>query len=180
MTVDCPHCRWKTKLAAPEAPPPVEPAKETRSKAGWVTAVAAFLLLTGGGAFFYWHRQKGQTLRPSQAQLASATKSPAALKSLDVGSTTFSTNDLAVGSITLERATNSTLIYAVGRIKNESERQRFGVRVELDLFNEAGEKIGTASDYLAILEPKREWPFKALVLEKKAVSASFASIKEDQ
>ena len=70
-------------------------------------------------------------------------------------------------------------LFAVGTVKNTSERQRFGLRVELDVLDIDGMKIGTASDYLAILEPKKNWRFKALLLEKNAMSAKLTSITED-
>ena len=180
MAVDCPHCGWKTKLAAPEAPPAVEPVQEQRSAAGRVALALAIFVLVGAGAFFYLRWERGHTPAGPQASPISGTNSAAAPKPHASEQTTFTTNDLAVGSIRLERTTNSTVIYAVGKVKNESDRQRFGVKVELDLFDGAGEKIGSASDYLSILEPKKEWRFKALVLERKAVTARFAAIKEDQ
>jgi hypothetical protein len=87
---------------------------------------------------------------------------------------------LRVGDVTLERAKKSTVVYAVGTIKNESGQQRFGLKVELDLLDPTGQKVGSATDYLAILEPGQEWHFKALVLEGKAVTARLSAIKEEQ
>ena len=71
------------------------------------------------------------------------------------------------------------MVYAVGDVKNESGRQRFGLKIELDLLDSDGERIGTATDYLSILEPRQDWRFKALVLEGKAVSARLGAIRED-
>lgn len=89
-------------------------------------------------------------------------------------------NALAAENITLEKTTNSSVVYAVGMIKNKSDRQRFGVKIELDLLDPNSEKIGTATDYLSILEPRTEWRFKALVLDAKAVSARVARVHEEE
>jgi hypothetical protein len=82
--------------------------------------------------------------------------------------------------VTIEKTPGSSLVYAVGTVKNPEVRQRFGVRVELDLLDARGEKVGTAKDYQQVLEPGAEWHFKALVVESKAASAKVAAIKEDQ
>jgi hypothetical protein len=71
-------------------------------------------------------------------------------------------------------------VYAVGTISNATNRQRFGVKVELDLFDEAGRKVGSAKDYQAVLEPRGRWQFKALVVDSKARTAKVAAISEDQ
>jgi hypothetical protein len=87
---------------------------------------------------------------------------------------------LSVSAVTLEKAAGTSLIYAVGAIKNTSIRQRFGLKVELELSDGGGQKIGTASDYRQVLEPGAQWRFKALVVDSKAASAKLTSIKEDQ
>ena len=68
----------------------------------------------------------------------------------------------------------------MGTVTNPTEKQRFGVKIELELFDSADKKVGTAKDYQAVMEPKGEWRFKALVVESKAASAKLGSIKEDQ
>jgi hypothetical protein len=50
----------------------------------------------------------------------------------------------------------------------------------LDLFDKSDAKIGTASDYQQVMEPKSEWRFRALVVDSKAASVKLAGIKEDQ
>ena len=82
--------------------------------------------------------------------------------------------------ITIEKTAGSSLVYAVGSLNNKTERQRFGVRIEIDLFDKADQKLGTAKDYQAVIEPHGQWRFRALVVDSKAVSAKVASIKEDQ
>ncbi len=85
-----------------------------------------------------------------------------------------------ISPIRIEKTPGTTLFYAVGTLKNAAARQRFGVRLELDLLSAAGEKVGTAKDYLAVLERGGQWQFKAAVLESRAVAARVSAIKEDQ
>jgi hypothetical protein len=94
-----------------------------------------------------------------------------------------SIGDLKVGeTISVEEpkgAKGSRLVYATGAVKNESDVQRFGVRVDLDLFDSAGAKVGTATDYTQSIEPRATWRFRALVVERRAMSAKLAKITED-
>jgi len=85
-----------------------------------------------------------------------------------------------ISTITLEKTPGSSLVYAVGTIRNESARRRFGVKVELDLLDETGKKVGSAKDYQQALDPKADWRFRALVVGSKVASAKLASITEDQ
>lgn len=87
-------------------------------------------------------------------------------------------SDFRVSPIALEKQAGSSLVYAVGTVKNLLDKQRFGVKLELELDDAAGQKIGLARDYQQILEPGGEWKFKALVVGSKASSARLASIHE--
>jgi hypothetical protein len=91
------------------------------------------------------------------------------------------TGDLKSGDVILEQSKGgSSLVYAVGTIANNSDHQRFGVKVEVDILDKAGKKIGKATDYIQVIEPRDKWRFHALVLEDKAASAKIASIKEEE
>ena len=97
------------------------------------------------------------------------------------GPATDQNNGFEVSPVALEKAAGTSLVYAVGTVKNRANRQRFGVRLELDLMDAAGKKVGAAKDYQAILEPGAEWRFKALVVEPKGVvAAKVAALKEEQ
>ena len=87
---------------------------------------------------------------------------------------------LPAGPVTLRKAEGSALIYAVGTVRNNSDRQRFGVKIEPDLLDDQDHKIGTASDYIAILEPHQDWPFRALLTQPKAMEAKVAKIEEQK
>jgi hypothetical protein len=89
-------------------------------------------------------------------------------------------NGFTASPVTLEKTSGTSLVYAVGTIRNTENRQRFGVKVELDLFDASGQKTGTAKDYQQLLEPGAQWAFKALVVPAATTTAKLASIKEDQ
>jgi hypothetical protein len=86
---------------------------------------------------------------------------------------------LVAGPINLEKASDGNLVYAVGKLRNTSDHQRFGVKVELDVFNATGQKVGTATDYAQSIDPGKEWRFKALIIDRNATSAKLAAITED-
>ncbi len=84
------------------------------------------------------------------------------------------------GPVTLEKAENGDLSYAVGVLRNESSRQRFGVKVELALLDGQGERVGSATDYTPSILPGKEWKFKALVMERSTVRAELANVTEQE
>ena len=174
--VPCPHCGWKTSLSGPDVPQAQETAVRRGRPLGWVVVLAVVAGL-GVGAVFYARWGKVDGASPTPGNFPRPTNAPVA--SIVRESPTL-TNALAIGTITLEKAGKGTVVYAVGSVRNESERQRFGLKIELDVFDRDGLKVGTASDYLAILEPRKEWRFKALVLDAKGASARLAGIREDQ
>lgn len=89
-------------------------------------------------------------------------------------------NGFVVSAVELEKATGTSLVYAIGTVKNNTDHKKFGVKVQLDLFDKAGQKIGAATDYQQVMETNSTWRFKALVVDSKAASAKVTSIKEDQ
>ena len=115
----------------------------------------------------------------SAALAAKSTNNLAKTGSPAVSVASISTNDFIVAGITLEKAKDSNFVYVIGSVKNESDRQRFGVRVDLDLFDQAGVKVGRTSDYRQTLAPKADWHFKALVFQSNAATATLAAIKEE-
>jgi hypothetical protein len=91
--------------------------------------------------------------------------------------------DLKVTQVALDQpkgAKGSRLVYVTGVLKNDSDHQRFGVRVELDLLDAATNKVGTATDYRQMLEPRATWLFRALVTDRRTVGARLTGVKEDE
>lgn len=167
MTVECPHCHQQTELL------PVQ--KGSRNV--WSLLVFAVLgICLAAGALFFFKPRKANTVALPPAVASS--NPPSVIpkqpnpKSLD---------DLKlIGSVSIEKAKGSRLSYAMGTLKNDSEHQRYGVKVEIDLFDQAGTKLPTqANDYLQSLEPRKEWNFRALVVDVKAVTAKLAAVKEE-
>ena len=83
-----------------------------------------------------------------------------------------------MSSVSLGKGQGSSLVYAVGSIVNTTNRQRFGVKVELDLFDAAGVKVSMASDYQKVMEAGAEWNYRAMVVEKTAAAAKVTSVNE--
>lgn len=91
--------------------------------------------------------------------------------------------DLKITQVALDQpkgAKGSRLVYVTGVLKNDSDHQRFGVRVELDLLDVATNKVGTATDYRQMLEPRATWQFRAVVTDRRATAAKLAGVKEDE
>jgi hypothetical protein len=206
-SIDCPHCSGKTTLFAPSADPqqaeievaepealppevisPGQPAHGGRRGSKVWMALVGIAVAAGVAGFFAFRKKPmashaadnaTSTAVPSIAPETSSlppspTNVPAAAKAAK------SVDDLKVGPIKLEKAKGSSLVYAVGAMRNASDLQRFGVTVELELTDAGGRKVGTAKDYRNVLEPRQEWRFRALVLDSKAVSASVARIREEE
>jgi hypothetical protein len=182
----CPHCGQETHLFAESEIFP-QPAR-SRSRTVLIltlVCVASLLIAVITGIFVLKQHKSSTTASqptgnqtPEIVSAAPSSSSP----TQSVVSTTVkpqkALSDLKAGDIKLEKTKGSSLVYAVGTLKNDSDFQRFGVRIQLDLFNRKDTNVGTAQDYIGILEPHRDWQFHALVTDPRAVSAKVASIKE--
>lgn len=153
-----------------------------------VLVVVLTLIAVGalaGGAFYLW-KKRGST---SAGTGFNSTNGTSVTASTDTNSAAFNApvtatkpkklDDLKAGNPTLEKAKSGSLVYAVGMLKNDSDHQRYGVRVEFELLDVSGKNVGKASDYKDVIEPRKEWRYRALVLTKKAVSARLVSVNED-
>jgi hypothetical protein len=177
--------------AAPSTPSVNEETATPKSKIGLLVGVALGVLICAGGGYFGYKKflsaPESQTA-PAAPQTARSKKAivtniepagsessaaPAAVKKAK------SPQDLKAGAVTLEKAKGgSSLVYGVGDIRNDSDYQRFGVKVELNVFDAAGKNAGKATDYIQVIEPHGSWRFHALILDPKAASAKIASVTE--
>ncbi len=183
-TVNCPHCGRPTKLSLQETTPKT-PVRKGLGR-GILTVIVCLLLAGGAAVYFFVVKPKVTTSPPAPppkvvsmptnppAQPITNTETQPAVKRKK------SPDDLKVSGVQLEKTKGSSLVYAVGTVKNDSDYQRFGVRIELDLFNQKGAKVGTSQDYIAILEPRHEWQFRALIPDPKTVTAKVATLKEEE
>lgn len=165
----CPHCGQQTELLL--AAPPEE--KSPAPRKAIVFAVIAVLILIGGLLAANIALKRAKRL---QAQREPAT--PVAPAKAPASADPFIAQGFRVSAVTLEQGQGSALVYAVGTIQNAASRQRFGVKVELELLDSAGNKVGVASDYQKVIEPAAEWKFRALVVDKSVRAAKVAAILE--
>jgi DNA-directed RNA polymerase subunit RPC12/RpoP len=161
-TVACPHCSAEILI------PP-------RSRALELWSVLAVVLIVGGAFGYVQMRNKPKPpVAVAAAPAPTNAPPPAAAKPKSL-------EDLKVGRIEIDQPKGSGLRYAVGTLKNESDYPRYGITVELALFDQRGQELSKkAPDYLQMLQPRKEWRFRALVLDSKAVSAKVASIREEE
>ena len=183
---DCPHCGQRTELVVETEPAP-DFAGNWRRWLLVVVGICCLGLITLEGVLYYAkHKVKTISAAPTKSGNSETGASPPQPLPADTQGTVEAVpkppkalSDLKVGEIQLQKTKDSSLVYAVGTLKNESDFQRFGVKIELDLLDGRDVKVGTAQDYIQVLEPRREWQFHALVITPKAVRAVVASIKEE-
>lgn len=152
----------------------------------WVAATTVLVVALAAGGWWFWKRHPQEPAAPVLVKLPNPTNKPPI--SVELPKEPKSPNDLKVSALTIEKSKSSgkdkakisELLYAMGTVKNESDWQRFGVKVTCDLFDANGVNLGTATDYIQIIEPRKSWTFRALALDKKVVSARLGAIKEDE
>lgn len=166
MTVDCPHCGQPMLLA---------PGRSAKKLAVVIGAMGVLLILIAGGALFYLKKMPGTTATAVPVE----TNSPAK-KAGPVIVYVATRNDFKISRINLQKSENGGLVYAVGTLKNDTGHQRFGIKVMLDVRDAQTNKIGSASDYVATMEPHGERRFKALLVQPKAASVELADIEEQK
>src|SRR4051794_40601314 len=206
LTPSIPSGGTRLQVSAPPPPPPVfeEADQEVEFPVnatapvnwmGWSLASVAVLLFVIGGVMYLNNARQGKSSifpdrsraaavakgskeQPSpEAEDADANRAPAATTAQAPGK---SIDDLKVSPIVLRRTSGSTLVYAIGSVRNNSDQQRFGVSLELDLLDAADKKIGTAKDYAKVIEPRKDWRFRALVVAPKTATVKLAKIHEDE
>ena len=180
--VDCPHCGGPTTLISD----PVDAVGRAGASPAWAgrkfyaLAGSVMLLLVLAAAGWALHGfRKASSNPPTTTNVAS----PAAARSSIPHPPAAAPDErdlFAAGPVTLQKTDGSALTYAVGTVRNSSDRQRFGVKIELELMDDRDQKIGTASDYIAVLEPHADWAFRALLTQPKAVQAKVARIEEQK
>lgn len=170
-TISCPHCGRETVLSV-DVPAFESPAARRHTWVLW--ALAAFVILGALGASApallkrALNRKRGATgQNPPAAPPRPASPAPAAV-----------IKEFAIGPAQIDRSGGASLVYAIGTLTNTLPKQRFAVRVEIELLDAAGKSIGSASDYVSVIEPNAAWRFKALVVKGNAVAARVAGIRE--
>jgi hypothetical protein len=184
---DCPHCGKSTELFL--ARPPQAPTVP-RKLILWTAAAALILILGVAGSLIALKRAQRLAERKKQTSSLSATPlaepgagasvAPTPSNAPPAETDAAAPANFQISEVRLEKVPGTSLIYAKGQVTNLLDRQRFGVRVELELLDADGQKVGTTKDYTQVIEPKAEWDFKALVVSSNAASAKLLSFKEQQ
>ena len=158
MTLECPHCHAQTSV---------------RKSNQWIWIVLALVLVAAIAGVTVKLVSRRATVPSDPIRNVSSTD-----KSI---SSPKSPQDLKAGAVEIDQPKGSGLRYAVGTLRNDSDHSRYGVGVEIILLDQSGRELPTrASDYVQMLEPRKEWRFRALVLDSKAASAKIASIREEE
>lgn len=168
LTADCPHCGQTTELLL--ATPRQEPTVPMKTI---VFTAIAILILIGGliAAMVAVNRLQREAEQRRGAVVAADGREAQAADS-------FARLGFLVSAVSLKKTPGSSIVHATGTVRNRTDRRRFGVKVELEVLDSSGSKIGTATDYQSTLEPQAVWNFKALVLEAKAAGARIVAITE--
>ena len=169
QSIACPHCGQAVEL-------PGEPLTTVLTKSrrlpGWISAILGILIATAAIGLFIL---KGPYPAPSARKVPEI---PAAIPKPPAPETM--TNNFAVSAFKLEKTTGNSLVHITGAVRNLTDKQRFGVKVEFSLFDAKGVLVGKASDYTGTLGAQGAWKFKAMVMASKAVEARFDAVREDQ
>jgi hypothetical protein len=177
MTAECPHCSQETELLLAR---PKDEGGIPKRIIAW-TVVTALVLGGGLGAAIYalkraerWAEGKRQAITPvqtSNAAVANPVEPPPPDPIAQAG--------FRVSEIKLEK--ENSVVHATGTLENVSTNVRYGVRIEFDVLDSDGKKIGTTFDMnRETIDPKAKWTFHALVLGKKAASVRATKVSEQQ
>jgi len=170
MTADCPHCGQPTELLL-AVPPEAESPTQTKAI---IFSTIAVVILVGGLLITVVALKRAERLSARQKEALAKASAQTATPPVN----SFAQVEFSVSPVTLETNESGSIVHAVGKLHNLANRTRFGVSVELELRDSTGSKVGEAKDYQSILEPNAEWQFRALVVDKKGVSAKVLAIKE--
>lgn len=173
-TIPCPHCGQPTELTF--GVPEISSAPSGRSLkwgvAGIVILILGIVGVVGALNAARHFMEKGRVRR---AAASPVTRMP---KTAPVAVAPQILNDFAISPVVLDKSSGSTLLHAAGSLENKTDRQRFGVTVEIDLFDSAETRIGSAQDYVPLLEPRALWKFRALLVKSGVTSARVANVRE--
>jgi len=202
--IECPKCKEKSQLPPPPKPgnpaftdssfdPDAKPPKacplcgnrlgnseaacsvceeqqrlKKRRKVLWISASAsAAVLVVAVIVPAIWRRAVRP--RPAAALPASVPSSH------PVEKTVKSLDNLQPGRFYVKRERNAVEAVASGDIQNASEHIHRDIKVHLDLFDARGEKIGTATDFIAALPPHETWRVIVRIGDSNVMTARFNS-----
>lgn len=178
--ITCPHCGQETELILETA----TDSSNFHHSRKWIVAGVIILIVGVVGSIgalitakiLARKRQSQVSVVVPSAQKAAAKTPP---KSEPVSELNSVINHFTVFPVIIEKKSRSgSLVYATGSVRNDADKQRFGVTVEIELLNRAGSIIGTAQDYKDLIEPHADWKFRALLVVKDVASARISAVRE--
>lgn len=182
MTINCPHCGKETVLGVAGNAPVIRKS----NKALWIT-LGLMAVIAGAVAAFIWPQKPKAKAVADPVKTLAADVVPVAntnkVESQPISEpepASDAINDFAVGKISLQKVPGSGLVYAVGTAKNTVDRQRFGVKIQLNLLDENDKNIGVDSDYVSVVDPHKAWQFRVLLTHPHVAKVTVADIKEQQ
>lgn len=183
QNICCPHCDQPTLLILNKTPPVEVGGGRTARKRIWeVFGMAACVVALGACVYLYFNaRRYEQAAAPPDQPIRLSNAAPVVAATnlpLKPKSPADPWHGLKAGKVTLEKSGDGRLVYAVGALKNETARQRLGVKVIFDVLDAHRNKVGSATDYTDVIEPGKEWEFRAMVTDKAAAAAKLISVKE--
>ena len=178
-SIDCPHCHQVTELLLPA--PRQEPAIPLTTLV-WTAVTVSLLFLGLAGALVALKKAEKKVAQQKieQGNSKKADEPPTDNSPPPAADDPLAKIGFSASEVILQKNPGSSLVYAVGTLNNKSARQRFGVKLYLELFDAAEQKIGVATDYQQVIEPHATWNFRALVVDSKTALAKISSIKEEQ
>ena len=126
-------------------------------------------------AFFLLPRLRRQESSPA----ASIVQAPAEPLPQPRVKTPKSLNDLKIGSFAVEKRRDSEIRTITGDIENTSENLHRNIRIQLELRDAQGLKLGSLDSFIAELGPRAIWHVLANTPNPRVASVKLAGIKED-
>ncbi len=179
VTIECPHCQKPTLLTVEAATP--AGGASGRSWKFWVIVSALIVLVLLAVAVPVLVKRIADRLvrKPGIRAVTQAPAPPSNnLPAVPASSGPDVRNDFEVGPVSIDKS--GSIIYAEGTLKNTLPKQRFSVRVDVELHDSSGRDAGSATDYTPSIEANGEWRFRAMVLKKEAASARVTRIREQK
>jgi len=161
QTANCPQCGQLTELVLAA---PAQAATPMRRKA--IVFTVCVVLIVGGGLLAANIALKRARRLQAERQNAARPADP------------FAAQGFQVSPVSVDKAPGTSTAYVVGSIVNTTSRQRFDVRVTVDLFDGAGSKIGVAMEHQRVMGPNASWSFRSVVTDKRVTAAKVAAVTE--
>jgi hypothetical protein len=177
MTISCPHCGKNTVLGVAAATSPIV----RKSKKVLGVTVALMVVIAGAVVAFIWPQKQKVSAAAPPPKAVAAPVVPVEKTNKPVSQPAANTiSDFDVSKISLQKMPGSSLVYAVGTLKNDVDRQRFGVKIVLNQLDEKGQNLGVVSDYVSVVDPQQAWQFKAILTSPQVAKVTVAGIREQQ